>query len=1366
MVKLRFNIKFFSLLVLFSAGSLLYGQNEKIFKTISISQGLSQGMIFDIIQDESGFLWIGTKNGLNRYDGYSFKVFTNDPYNSQSLSSNTVIKVFEDSQGRIWAGTENAGVNMYDKKTGIFHRLMHDPSDPLSLSGNGIKAIEELQDGRMLIATDKAGLNIVSPSVEFSENAGNSQVIRLSLPDNSQVWGLGKDKNGRVWICSMKKQVYRLDEKNNQFIPAPNAKMYYSGYLHTDGSVLINYNLYLDDGQQIVPLFDTKKIPEGNILLKPNASLWEFFHRELSFYEVSRWEKGKNADWNETLPIDEKTRICYPYLIDKSGILWAGSVGYGLRKYHITKPVFTTRASGTSVRLLIPTRQNDLYYVDYGYTWYFMKKGEKTSRAFTEIPAVKEIDNILVASDNSFWIKSDKSGYFKYDYATKRLLSYPRINVNLKLGKKQPFLEDASGYIWLPGLDGVLSVIHPPSGKVDSITINKNGGKMLVTALFEEKPGLYWVGTENGFAKLACSPDRLSAAKITWFTNDVKNQHSLNYDLIACFLTDPAQPEKYMWIATRGGGLNKLDKKSGKFTHFTTKDGLPDNVVYGIVADDAGRIWGSTNRGIFCMTAPEDGKNDQYVFRSFTKSLGLQDDEFNTGAFARFPDGRLAFGGINGINIFSPDSVLQSGFLPNVFITSISVGNKNVVPNDKTNVLRHTIEYSNSITLTHDQDILTLEFSSLDFTAPEQNKYRYQLVGIDRDWVESGYRRSATYLHLPSGTYVFRVQGSNSQGIWSDKVVEMTIRVKPPWWLTWWAWVCYVLLTGFAIRSYLQFRVNKARLESQLHYEHEEANRIKELDAVKTQLYANITHEFRTPLTVILGMANQIKTNPSTKTDVALDMIVRNGENLLNLVNQMLDLAKLESGKMTIQLIKGDFISFLRYIVESFQSLAVSQQKQFHFLPERDELIVAFDPEKIRQIITNLLSNALKFTPPGGNVYVSLTEEVRPEKDYITLVLRVKDTGIGIPEENIPHIFDRFYQTDNSLTRTAEGTGIGLALTKELVKLMKGTITVKSPPVGATKGTEFLISLPLATVFNERIETIEFAPHKAAKEHKMAESALSSDKKQAFHMTGSGPLILLVEDNADVVAYTAGCLPQYSLAVGNDGREGFEIATNIIPDLIITDVMMPFIDGFEMCRALREDERTSHIPIIMLTAKADMSSKLEGLQTGADVYLQKPFHKEELLLHIRKLIEQRKMLREYYTKQLGLSGPDTNESPAEAEMITPHHTEHVFVTKVRDIVEANFSNYTFNVEQLCKSVFMSHSQLHRKLEALTGLSPNQFIRSVRLKKAKELLLNDSLSIAVVSMECGYNDPGYFTRVFKQETGYTPQEWRTKHTLIS
>ena len=1358
MLSCRLHIQLLLLIIL---GNVLdvSGQKEKAYESISIAQGLSQGMIFDLIQDREGFIWVATKNGLNRYDGYGFKIFTNDPYNDQSLSSNTILRLFEDSQGRIWVGTENAGVNVYDKKTGIFHRITHDPKNAESLSGNGIRSFEEMPDGSIMVATDLAGLNLVTLPANFFTQGAKVRVERITLPRQTQVYGMGKDQQGVVWIGGMDGFVYQFKNDKNRFTLWPTARLYNSGYFTKDGAVLVNHNLYVDDGKAIKPLFNPKLIREGNILLRPNEALWELHHREFHFYDYTRWGPEIPINWNEKLPFDTSTRICYPFILDKSGIVWSGSVGYGLRKYHATNAAFTTWVKGKSVRRIIPNADNQIFWVDYGYRWQCIDQDGISKPAFPDMPKVAEIDNILISSQHEFWIKSDKTGYYTFKPETRQLTPYPKINANQSFGRKQPFLEDRKGNIWLPGFDGSITVYNANHKKIDSILIKNTSDPVLCTALFEDMHGIIWVGTENGMAKLIIPDANISQAKVQWYRNQSNNRNSLSYNAVSHFLEDPQDPETYLWIGTKGGGLNRLNKKTNDFFHITAKDGLPDDVVYGILPDDKRRIWGSTNNGIFCMTASNVNQKIAYYFRNFTKSAGLQDDEFNTGAFAKLPNGNLAFGGINGINVFDPETILQNDFKPSVYITNILSGNEMVLPNDKTGILNQTIEHASSITLNHLQDILTLEFSALDFTAPEQNKYRYQLVGIDKDWIESGTRRTATYLHLPAGSYVFKLQGSNSQGMWTNKIVELNLKVLPPWWRTWWAYALYALAIGLLLRFYFRFKLSKNRLQTQLIMEQQEAKRMKDLDAVKTQLYSNITHEFRTPLTVILGMANQIKNNSDKHLDTGLDMIVRNGENLLNLINQMLDLSKLDDGKLTLQETQEDIIRFIRYIVESFQSLAAGQQKQFHFLSDTDELVVHFDAEKIRQIITNLFYNALKFTPPGGNIYVTVSQQLQQNVTETKLILKVKDTGIGIPEAELFRIFDRFYQLDSSHTRHAEGTGIGLALTKELVKLMRGSIDVSSPPVGATKGTEFTIQIPLRIASKDDvIQKNDVAPI-------LARSSASDQHQTSLHQdmetlrTDTKPLILLVEDNADVVAYTATCLSDYRLAVGKDGNEGFEIATTIIPDLIITDVMMPFTDGFAMCRQLREDERTSHIPIIMLTAKADLPSKLEGLETGADAYIEKPFHQEELLLRIRKLLELRKSLQEYYSRQIGLTVEPILSTNTLTQPVLEEKAEHAFVQKIRQLIEAHFTSDTFNVEQLCKLAFMSHSQLHRKLEALTGHSPNRFIRIIRIKKAQELLANPALSIADVSLDCGYNDPGYFARVFKQELGVTPQEWR-------
>ncbi len=558
-----------------------------------------------------------------------------------------------------------------------------------------------------------------------------------------------------------------------------------------------------------------------------------------------------------------------------------------------------------------------------------------------------------------------------------------------------------------------------------------------------------------------------------------------------------------------------------------------------------------------------------------------------------------------------------------------------------------------------------------------------------------------------------------------------------------------------------------------------EALRLKELDEVKTKLYTNITHEFRTPLTVILGMAQQVIEHPKVHLREGLNMIIRNGQNLLTLVNQMLDLSKLESGKLSLYYQQADIVSFLEYIVESFHSLAQNKGVQLHFIPEVEQIIMDFDEVRLQQIVSNILSNAIKFTPEGGHVYVS--SDINNDR----FILKIKDTGIGITEADLPLIFDRFYQSDGTHTRQGEGTGIGLALTRELVKIMQGTISVESKK---GKGSEFEVTFPLLQIsnveeMNQKVPMLTTNPifETAVKKDEGFLPALTTQVNKDKISSIDRPHILIADDNDDVQAYLTACLTNdYVIEIAQNGQECEDLALNNIPDLIVLDVMMPFKDGFEVCKTLKSDERTSHIPIIMLTAKADMDSRLGGLEQGADDYLTKPFNKKELLLRIRNLLELRRQLQQYYISTFKASLLQDNAPSAENTLPTSgsflkgvekgyrnpsiplvNSLENAFVIKVRKAIEAHLDSPDFDVEKLCRHLAMSHSQVHRKLSALTRLSATHFIRYVRLVKAKEMIISSGYSIAAIAMDCGFNDPAYFSRVFKQEFGVTPQGWREK-----
>ena len=1366
-------------------------------------------MINDVLQDQEGFLWIATKDGLNRYDGYEFKVFTNDTHDPWSISGNNIIKLFEDSAGRIWAASDNAGLNIYDKKTGHFHHLRHDPNDPSSLSGNYINAIVEDTSGYFITAVDKREINMFRLEDEFFNSQQAPQIIRVSLPTQQKSRNLGsdsvveelnthqgivKDAKDRIWVRS-NYGLFQLNVQKNQLTLAVEGYSFYRDHAVQNDSIwglVSSQKSPYWDGIKAAPFSNNLFIGIDKMLdiRVDDNNMWMIWNSTLNGLCYSDWKPVSVFSYLEPPtffqwePINVERPIPFPFnifIVDRSGVLWIGTIGHGLVKMNLKRGLFSHHFPGVSVRNIISGQGNKLYIQDFAKQWF-----NSDNTCFEDADEVYPWGcfpgDILISKKREYWIrfydnygiKSEKYLHTlrKYDPFTKQSQSY---KLNWRYGNLQPMIECKDGSIWMAGFNDALLQLDPATEDIISYDI-KNGKRLTEkaenevrtsvdysTALYEDSDGILWVGTVRGFTKCIRPQREEGEIQITRFKNIPGDQNSLSYNHVTCFLEDPFQPERYVWVSTKGGGVNRLDKNTGTFINLTKKDGLPDNVVYGILPDDDGNIWGSTNKGLFCMSPNKDADGDYqgaYIFRNFSKADGLQENEFNTGAYEKLPNGRLAFGGVNGYNVFDPKEVLSNVYHPPIYITNILVNNQPVSPRDESGILESTIETTQEITLSHLDNMLTLEFATLDFTAPDHNNYRYQMIGADDTWVDAGNIRSATFLNLRPNDYTFRVQGSNSQGIWSDKIAQLKITVLPPWWLTWWAYLVYTLFAVFLFWRYYKFIIKRTKLNQQLVFEKSESEKAKELDQLKTRLYTNLTHEFRTPLTIIIGMVDQIKGSTERNMVEGLDMIKRNGENLLQLVNRMLDLSKIESGKMVLDARQGDIIQTLKNVSDSFVGYAANKDIVIHFLSDLDQKNMIYDDEKIRHIFSNLISNAIKFTLAGGNIYISVRQQ---END---LLIKVKDTGKGILPHQLDKIFERFYQIESEDNRTSEGTGIGLALCKELVLLMDGKISVQSPPPGSEQGSEFTVLLPTLAVLQdsksvERSSSNLQAPAltNVVQNQAVAKVPTPISEIQTNEHKESEKVILLVEDNADIVAYVALCLKDYNLIVATNGVEGLEMAIETIPDLIISDVMMPIMDGFQMCERIKKDGRTNHIPVVMLTAKADLESKIEGLEFGANAYISKPFDTDELLLTVRNLFNLRTRLQAHYQDDF-----NTRELEVTAETLEVDNLLKLdkFVIEVREKIESRINDYGLSVEDLAKEQHFSQSQFSRKLNALIGMTPVKFIRQIRLEKAKGMLLDSAISITAIAFDCGFNDPSYFARVFKKEFGASPQDWREEY----
>ncbi len=669
------------------------------------------------------------------------------------------------------------------------------------------------------------------------------------------------------------------------------------------------------------------------------------------------------------------------------------------------------------------------------------------------------------------------------------------------------------------------------------------------------------------------------------------------------------------------------------------------------------------------------------------------------------------------------------------------------------------------ITLPYDQNFVSFDFVAIDFHSPEKLQYAYQLENFEQSWTKSGSRRYVSYTNLPPGEYTFRVKAASSDGVWNESRVALRLIIRPPWWQTWWAYIGYGLVALGLLYAFRQYTLNRERLKNDLKVKQLEADKLQELDGLRSRFFANISHEFRTPLTLILApLENLLATPQETDKHPIYQTMQRNTRRLLSLINQLLDLSKLEAGSLKLEPKPGNIIAFLKTLATSFASVAQSRQITFSTQFPEPTLRAKYDPDKLEKIVVNLLSNAFKFTPDGGVVtfQVNSPQKENQGNDQVVEII-VADSGIGIEADQLEKIFDRFYQVDSSQTREREGTGIGLALTKELVELHGGQINVESQ---AGAGTTFTVQLPLLITAepvhqDEPVRTAPsvFTPRLASTAGDAAQMSQegSPATKEANEQNRQKPILLIVEDNQELSDFVAAYFhPAYQVLQAANGKQGLQKATQVVPDLVISDVMMPVMDGITLSKQLKSDERTSHIPLILLTAKATGESKLEGLETGADDYLTKPFSGAELQVRVKNLIEGRKRLRERFSRQLTLQPTEVAITSADGK----------FLQRVKAIVEQHLEESDFSLEAFEKEVGLSHVQFYRKLKALTDQAPGEFLRNYRLQKAAMLLKGGHGNVSEVAYAVGFNSLAYFTRCFKVYYGKSPSEYLATGTTAT
>ena len=914
---------------------------------------------------------------------------------------------------------------------------------------------------------------------------------------------------------------------------------------------------------------------------------------------------------------------------------------------------------------------------------------------------------------------------------------------------------DNEGMLWLAGDDRIIKFNTESRDTLiyllsDPLPSNQAG--MVGTDSYgfvKDREGFLWIGSKatDGLIRVD-----LNSKRWVRYRYNINNKNGIPSNNIHRLLYDS---KNRLWAGTMSG-LSMIttfpNSDSIYCCNYFTSDGLINNEVCGLTEDIKGNIWTGTFKGISILTT------DSTII-NLTSLDGLPERDLHVWILKTDRDGNI-YAGVKDIVVIPPSFEIVNPYIPDVYITDIRVLGKSILPGKKS-PMEKSITFSRRIILRHNQNFITINYAALNFTHPEKNQYRYILEGVDKDTIDALGRDYAEYTGLRPGRYTFWVTGSNNTGIWNPKGATWSIRILPPWYLSKAALVFYSFLLLLAGYHYRVFLLQRGREKAELALHEREVIKMREIDSLKSHFFSNISHEFRTPLTLILGHADRLSTtadNESWATE-AYTVIRRNAKRLLRLVNQLLDLSTLDARLYRLKITHSDLAATIRNIASSFVSMAEKKDIEFITVIPEGELLCWFDNDVLEKILYNLLSNAFKFTPAGGKVILTATLEKRLYESLQAvicnmLIMKVEDTGIGIPGEEKEKIFNRFYQVDKTLKSGYEGTGVGLSLTREIIQRCNGSITVTGE---SGTGSTFEVLLPVdRQCYNEEdISSDQLSAHVRKSEpdnaliertHQAEDTGTAKIKKQLKNE----PVILIVEDTSDMRSFIANIFCHcYNVLCAPDGLSGTEMATENVPDIIVTDLMMPLRDGLEMCLILKNDERTSHIPVVMLTARATVEDRIIGLEMGADDYLPKPFNARELEVRVRNLIEQRKRLQEHFSRKILL----------EPRGVLVSSADEIFIGKIAAAIEENIASETLGVEFLSSHIGFSRVQLYRKIKALTGGSVQTLIRNYRLKRAAKLLAGSYGTVSEVAFASGFNNLSYFTRCFHDAFGKLPSEFR-------
>lgn len=1375
-------------LCLFSFTNCLFSQGKfDSYQFRSIQETTSKRAISTIIQDHKGFIWIGTNGaGLYRYDGVNYFGYKYDK-KPGSVNSNFIYTTFIDSKNNLWIGTDE-GLCLYNRDLDNFTKINIEDvitkgySEPIT-----VKTIIEDHNGDLYLGAYGFGifkLNTKTLKVSLVQSKVLDKpnfLIKSSVKNKQGIIYLGTsyglleiDLNGKV------KQVYKDKFKREPLLDdIENLVIDKFGYiwLGTTENGLIKIKPETDNYQ-----FERYTVTKNKILSILQSSLGyivcgtENDGLLVVNYKGQILKKYLHSKYNS---FSLKSNSVWSLYEDKEKRLWLGYFNKGLGVFDKPNNKFNSLESLVNnenslqtsyVTSIVKDKKGNLLISNEGggldiYSLAnksYIHVNKTNQNYYSGLDAV-DIQTIFIDSKQNIWIGSWDRGIYFLKNGTSRFINYNTANTTgLKSNRIFSFSEDSKGRIWIgtfiKGLhyfdNKTGTFIHCDTKPFTDHDLNNS----FIRKVFVDSDNVLWVGTILGLYQVNLKEE--TSFKVTKMRDAMFSSIS-KHNSIQSILSIYESNDKTVWIGTDGQGLFSFNKKNQKFSNYDDFPGFKEKSVRAIISDNSGSLWISGGLGLTKL----DFKSKKST--NFNKDDGLIDNDFNNNAVFKDGNGELYFGGYEGVNYFNPSEIKKTEKAPRLYFSDFKLFNRSVKPNEDASPLTKVISQTKEITLNYTQSVFTIEYVGINYNYSKKNQYAYYLEGFEKDWNYAGNNRTATYTNLAPGDYTFKVKAANADGTWGSEQLELKIKILPPWWKTIWAYLIYSSILIFLIVYLNKIYQNRFKAKQAVLFEKEKTIQLEKLNNKKLQFFTNISHEFRTPLTLIINPLEDILKSKKISPEIynKLKIVHKSSDRLSRLINELMDFNKLEFNKISLQAKKIEVIAFTEAVIGYFYEEAAARKIAVNFESSLEYLEDWLDPKMLEKILFNIISNAFKFTPDNGTITISI-ETTDSDHDLViygekvpSFSITITDTGSGIRKKDLNKIFDRFYQVNNVNKAYYGSTGIGLEVVKEFIELHKGKIEVESE---LGEGTKFKVLFPLGNSFYKKNEIIDEVfnieknknqflsdiPDNQTQEEDFAEETIDSPAED----TAKSYTVLIVEDNPELRNYLKQELSKsYKVITAENGKKGYELAVQKLPDLIITDVIMPVMDGLQMCKSIKGDLKTSHIPLLMLSAKAMVKDRLEGIDSGADMYLSKPFELDILKSSLAQLITSRQLMFKKFYSGITKQGKEKTTT-----------LDNDFIQKILHFINENISEPELTVELLSSKIYLSRSQLYRKIKTLTGVSVNEFIRNVRLEKAKQLIEQGNNNINEISYKVGFTSPSYFAKCYKIKYGHLPtQEKRTK-----